>query len=84
MGGGGYSHTRGSEAENSAVDFSEESVYHHCQDAGKGVEFKGGSRHRNRHNRRNRPNRRNRHGCLLVLYFVGQADRPLLRKEVGV
>ena len=40
----------------------------------RGVEFKGGSRHdRNRHNRRNRQNRPNRHGCLLVLYFVGQA-----------
>ena len=44
------------------------------QDHGKGgVEFKGSSRHdRNRHNRRNRRNRQNRHGCLLVLYFVGE------------
>ena len=38
-----------------------------------GVGFKGGSRHdRNRHNRRNRQNRQNRHGCLIVLYFLGQ------------
>ena len=41
----------------------------------KGGEFKGGSRHdRNRHNRRNRQNRQNRHGCLFVLYFVGQGE----------
>ena len=41
----------------------------------RGVEFKGGSRHdRNRHNRRNRRNRQNRHGCLLVLYFLGEAE----------
>ena len=40
----------------------------------RGAEFKGGSRHdRNRYNRHNRQNRQNRHGCLLVLYFVGQA-----------
>ena len=40
----------------------------------RGVGFKGGSRHnRNCHNRRNRQNRQNRHGCLIVLYFVGQA-----------
>ena len=33
-----------------------------------------GSRHdRNCHDRRNRQNRQNRHGCLVVLYFVGQA-----------
>ena len=35
---------------------------------------KGGTRDdRNRHNRRSRQNRQNRHGCLFVLYFVGQA-----------
>ena len=37
----------------------------------KGVEFKGGSRQDR--NRQNRQNRQNRYGCLLVLYFVGQA-----------
>ena len=34
-----------------------------------GVEFKGGSRHD-----RNRHDSQNRHGCLIVLYFVGQAQ----------
>ena len=42
----------------------------------RGVEFKQGGRHdRTRHNRRNRQNRQNFHGCLFVLYFVGQAKR---------
>ena len=42
------------------------------QDVGeRGVEFEGGSS--NDHNRQNRRNSRNRDGCLLVLYFVGQA-----------
>ena len=38
-----------------------------------GLSLRGGSRHDwNRHDRRNRQNRQNRHGCLIVLYFVGQ------------
>ena len=39
----------------------------------RGVEFKGGSRHDR--NRRDRRNRQNRHGCLLALYFVGEAKK---------
>ena len=37
----------------------------------RGVEFKGGSRHDR--NRQNCQNRQNRHGCVFVLYFVGDS-----------
>ena len=45
----------------------------HCMSGSRkrGVEFKGGSFHD--WNRHDRQNRQTRHGCLIVLYFVGQA-----------